>query len=158
MDTLKAHWRGLATREQQLLLAAVVAIVLGIFYWGIWSPISSAEINAERTLQAEQNTLNYVKQTANKIMALKSHGGAKTATGSISSIISQTARQYNLVITRMQPQGNKIQLWMDDVPFEALLGYLNELVRGKGLALNSIDLKMSDRPGYVEVRRIQLSL
>ena len=57
----------------------------------------------------------------------------------------------------MQPQGKKIQIWMDDVPFDALLGYLNELVQEKGLSLESIDLAESDTLGLVRVRRIQLS-
>jgi len=46
---------------------------------------------------------------------------------------------------------------MDDVPFDALLGYLSELVQKKGLSLESVDLAEADAPGYVKVRRIQLS-
>jgi len=72
-------------------------------------------------------------------------------------VVNQTAGSYGLVITRMQPQGDKIQVWMDDVPFDALLGYLSELVQKKGLSLESVDLAEADVPGYVKVRRIQLA-
>ena len=71
--------------------------------------------------------------------------------------MNQSAGAFGLEITRMQPQGEKIQIWMDDVPFDALLGYLNELVQEKGLSLESIDLAESDTAGLVRVRRIQLS-
>lgn len=157
MDRYKAHWRSLATREQQLLIFAVLVLLLGIFYWGIWAPISDAETNAQKRLLAEENTLNYVKQTANKIISYRQNGTAQRPGGSISSIITNTAAKYSIEITRMQPQGNKIQLWMDDIPFNALLNYLNDLVKQQGLSLNSIDIKKSELSGYVQVRRIQLS-
>lgn len=157
MDNLKARWRGLATREQQMIFMALIVLVVGIFYWGIWSPIATAEMNASRQLLTEQKTLDYVKLTANKIIALKKNSGANNYQGSLSSAVTQGARRYNIDITRMQPQGNKIQLWMDDVSFDSLLGYLNDLVLVKGLSLDSIDLAASDTAGYVQVRRIQLS-
>lgn len=157
MDNLKTHWRNLATREQQMVFAAIVVIVLGIFYWGIWSPITNAELDAARKLHSEQKTLDYVKQIADKIVILKKSGVTVNSNGSLSSIITRTSKQYNIEITRMQPQDDKIQLWMNDVPFEALLSYLNDLINNKGLSLDSLDLKESDTLGFVQVRRIQLS-
>ncbi|ABV38951.1 general secretion pathway M protein [Shewanella sediminis HAW-EB3] len=157
MENLKAWWNGLILREQQLVGTCAVVLVIGIFYWGIWTPISNAEIDAERRLQAQESTLNFVKQTANKIAGLKQSGTQSKFNGSLSAAVNLSAGAFGLEITRMQPQGNKIQLWMDDVPFDALLGYLNELVQEKGLSLDSIDLAESDVPGLVRVRRIQLS-
>jgi len=157
MDNLKAWWKGLILREQQLVGTCTVVLVIGIFYWGIWTPISNAEVDAERRLQAQKSTLTFVKQTANKIAGLKQKGTESKVKGSLSAAVNQSAAAYGLEITRMQPQGNKIQLWMDDVPFDSLLGYLNELVQEKGLSLDSIDLAESDVPGLVRVRRIQIS-
>ncbi|GGP99154.1 type II secretion system protein M [Shewanella ulleungensis] len=157
MNNLRTWWQGLALREQQLVGFCAAILIIGIMYWGIWTPISNAQIEAERSHNAAQQTLNYVKQTANKIAGLKQAGAQEKVRGSLSSIVNQTAGQYQLEITRMQPQGDKIQLWMDDVPFDALLGYLHDLVEQKGLTLDSVDLAESDVTGFVKVRRIQLS-
>jgi len=157
MDNLRTWWQGLASREQQLVGFGGVFLVVGVLYWGVWAPIAQAEADALRNLSAQQQTLNYVKQTANKIAGLKQAGAKPSASGSLSSVVNQTAGNYGLVITRMQPQGDKIQVWMDDVPFDALLGYLSELVQKKGLSLESVDLAEADVPGYVKVRRIQLA-
>ncbi|MGI2171874.1 type II secretion system protein M [Shewanella sp. MF05960] len=157
MNNLRTWWQGLVLREQQLVGFCAAILVVGIMYWGIWTPISNAQIEAERSHNAAQQTLNYVKQTANKIAGLKQAGAQAKVRGSLSSIVNQTAGQYQLEITRMQPQGDKIQLWMDDVPFDALLGYLHDLVEQKGLTLDSVDLAESDVTGFVKVRRIQLS-
>ncbi|MGL5665473.1 MAG: type II secretion system protein M [Shewanella sp.] len=157
MDNLRTWWQGLASREQQIVGFGAVFLVIGVFYWGIWTPIANAEANALRNLTAQQQTLTYVKQTANKIAGLKQSGAKPTVSGSLSSVVNQTAGTYGLVITRMQPQGDKIQVWMDDVPFDALLNYLSDLVQKKGLSLESVDLAEADAPGYVKVRRIQLA-
>ncbi|QLE83825.1 MULTISPECIES: type II secretion system protein M [Shewanella] len=157
MENLKVWWSGLVQREQQMVAACAVVLVIGILYWGVWTPIANAEENAERSLQAQQSTLNYVKQTANKIAGLREAGNRPKASGSISATVNQAAGAYGLEITRMQPQGDRVQIWMDDVPFEALLNYLNNLVQDKGLSLDSIDLAEADTPGLVRVRRIQLS-
>jgi general secretion pathway protein M len=158
MDNLRNWWNGLVSREQQLVGFCGVFLLIGFFYWGIWTPVSEAENNAQKNLKAQQQTLTYVKQTANKIAGLQQSGNKPVQRGSLSAVVNQTAGSYGLVITRMQPQGDKIQLWMDDVPFDALLGYLDDLVQQQGLSLDSLDLAAADgAPGYVKVRRIQLS-
>ena len=157
MENFKAWWSGLVLREQQMVAACGVVLVIGILYWGVWTPIASAEDEAQRRLDGQQSTLTYVKQTANRIAGLKQSGGSNAFRGSLSAAVNQTAGAFGLTITRMQPQGDKIQVWMDEVPFDTLLNYLNELVQNKGLSLESLDLAESDTPGFVNVRRIQLS-
>ncbi|NRD71986.1 type II secretion system protein M [Shewanella sp. VB17] len=157
MENLKVWWNGLILREQQLVGTCGFFLLLAILYWGIWTPIVNAELKAERGLQAQQKTLNFVKKTANQIEGLRLNSSKASFSGSLSAAVNQSAGAFGLEITRMQPQANKIQIWMDDVPFDALLGYLNELIQVKGLSLDSIDLAESDLAGYVKVRRIQLS-
>jgi len=157
MDNFRAWWEGLAQREQQLVGACGAFVLLGFLYWGIWTPIANAEADAEAAVRAQKQTLEFVKQTANQIAGLRQNGGKSSARGSITNVVNQTAGKFSLTITRMQPQGDKLQLWMDDVPFDALLGFLNELVQQKGLALDSLDLAQTDTPGLVKVRRIQLA-
>ena len=83
MDNLRTWWQGLASREQQLVGFGSVFLVIGIFYWGVWTPIATAEADALRNLTAQQQTLNYVKQTANKIAGLKQNGAKPTMSGSL---------------------------------------------------------------------------
>ena len=157
MENLRNWWSQLAQREQQLVAAMAVVVGISILYWGIWSPISNAEARALSQRNAQASTLAYVKQTANKIAALKQTSGRKAVSGSLGSIVTQSAGRFGLTITRMQPQGNKIQVWMDDVPFESLLACLDDLVQQKGLSLDNLDVATADQVGMVQVRRIQLS-
>lgn len=158
MENIKVWWRGLVLREQQMVAACAAVLIVGFIYWGVWTPIDNAEMDAQRNLTAQEKTLNYVKLTANRIAGLKQAKSGGQFKGSLSTVVNQTAASYDLEITRMQPQGNKIQVWMEDVPFDKLLDYVSDLVQKKGLSLDSIDLTAVDTPGYVSVRRIQFSL
>lgn len=86
MNNLRTWWQGLALREQQLVGFCAVFLVIGVFYWGIWTPIANAEADALRNLTAQQQTLNYVKQTANKIAGLKQSGAKPAMSDSLSSV------------------------------------------------------------------------
>ena len=86
MENMRSWWQGLAIREQQLVGFCAAVLAIGIIYWGIWTPISNAQDTAERDNSAAQQTLNYVKQTANKIAGLKQAGASAKVRGSLSSV------------------------------------------------------------------------
>ena len=157
MENLQKWWASLAQREQRLVTIMAGIVLIAIFYWGLWTPLSNAETQAQVQLNAQQQTILFVKQSAAKIAALKKAGSRPAQTSSLSTLVTQSASAYGLAITRMQPQGKQIQLWMDDVPFDALLSYLGELVQKQGLSLDSLDVAEGEKPGMVKVRRIQLS-
>jgi general secretion pathway protein M len=94
MDNLRIWWQGLAQREQQLVSVAGFFLVIGVFYWGIWSPISEAQKNAEADHNAALKTLNFVKQSANKLVGLQQAGATATASGSLSALVNQGASQF----------------------------------------------------------------
>ncbi|MGL4473597.1 MAG: type II secretion system protein M [Shewanella sp.] len=156
-QSLMNWWESLVQRERQMVAAAAVMVVIGIGYWGVWSPINNALQDAEQRLHTQQQNLQYVKTTANQITALRQAGAKGGNRGSISNIVTKTAGDFQLEISRMQPQGKSIQLWMDDVPFNTLMSFLDNLVQEQGLSLDSLDINETDAPGVVQVRRIQLS-
>lgn len=156
MEKFKLWWGNLAQRSSRCWWPPR-QLCCWVFYIGVFGrPISQAQENARRNLAAEQQTLDYVKQTASRIMALRQTGGKRSAVGSLSALVNRSADKFGLEITRMQPQGDKIQLWLDDVPFTSLMDYLSDLVQ-QGLSLDNLDITATDTPGYVQVRRIQVS-
>lgn len=157
MDSFKVWWKSLQTREQKLVGISVIVMAIGVVYWGLWIPVSNAEQQAQQNLAAQQQTLKLVKQTANKISAISQDGKKVSFNGSLSAAVNQAAGSAGLSVSRMQPQGDKIQVWLDDSPFERLLAFVSELTKNRGLSLDSLDITVSETPGLVRIRRIQFS-
>ena len=56
----------------------------------------------------------------------------------------------------MQPQADDLQVWIDEISFNQLLTWLEQLASREGLRVKNIDLSLADEQGVVRVRRLQL--
>ncbi|MEW6983659.1 type II secretion system protein GspM [Colwelliaceae bacterium 6471] len=153
---MKAWWQQLNTREQRLVMAMSAAVIVFILYSLIWQPLNDGIVKAQQKLDRQQELLSWVQENTAKYQRSKVGGNAKGSSGSLSSIINRTARNANITVTRIQPQGDDIQVWVDEVSFEQLLQWLERLTNNDGLQVKAIDLDGLDKPGTVRVRRLQL--
>jgi general secretion pathway protein M len=157
LSSIKTWWHGLNLREQRLVLMMGSAVSIFLLYSFIWQPLNDNLAKKERTLASRQALLTWVTDNTARYQNVKSTGGGKKSSGSLSSIINRTANQQKLTITRMQPQGDNVQVWLDSAPFTQLLFWLEHLANNEGLQVQAIDLSQGEKQGEVRIRRLQLS-
>jgi general secretion pathway protein M len=151
---MKTWWQQLTIREQKLVAGLSSVVFVFLFYQLAWLPLSEALQKAESKLARQQQLLSWVEiNTAHYQTAKK---GSRTSSGSLSSIVNRTASNHGINITRMQPQGDDVQVWLDQVPFTKLLQWLEQLEVNEGLKVQVIDLNQDEQAGMVRVRRLQL--
>ena len=156
MDKLKAYYAQLNEREQRLVLISAVLVVIALFYWVIWSPLSQSVAKGQANLHSQQELLLWVQQNANR--ALQLQGSAKPSTkftGSLAQEVNQSAGRLNIAIARMQPQGDELQVWIDQVPFNDVLSWLQGL-ESKGIAILDLDIAETNAAGQIKIRRLKL--
>lgn len=156
LSAIKTWWQGLNQREQKLVALMGSAITVFLFYSLLWQPLNDNLAKTEKKLASRQALLTWVSDNTARYQRVKSTGGSKKSSGSLSSIINRTANQQQLTITRMQPQGETVQVWLDNAPFTSLLFWLENLATNEGLQIQAIDLTQGDNEGEVRVRRLQL--
>jgi general secretion pathway protein M len=156
LSSIKAWWQGLNIREQRLVLVMGSMISLFLFYSLLWQPLNEHLDKTEKTLASRQALLTWVTENTIRYQQVKSTGGGKKSSGSLSSIINRTANQQQLMITRMRPQGDNVQVWLDSAPFTQLLFWFEYLANNEDLQVQAIDLAQGDKQGEVRVRRLQL--
>jgi general secretion pathway protein M len=154
--SLKAWWQGLNLREQRLVIGVGAVCSIFLLYSLIWQPLNDNVANGQTRLESRQALLTWVTENTARYQRAKSSGGVKQSSGSLSSIVNRTAERQQLTITRMQPQGDILLVWLDNVPFAQLLLWLESLANNEGLQVQAIDLSQGDSPGEVRVRRLQL--
>jgi general secretion pathway protein M len=157
LSSIKTWWQGLNLREQRLVLVMTCAISIFLLYSLLWLPLNDNLAKTEKRLASRQALLTWVTDNTARYQNAKSSGGNKKSSGSLSSIINRTANQQQLTITRMQPQGDNLQVWLDSAPFTQLLFWLDNLANNEGLQVQAIDLTQGDKQGEVRVRRLQLA-
>ena len=154
---MKAWWQQLNTREQRLVSIMATLVMIFILYSTVWQPLNDSLLDANKKLVRQQALLTWVTENTSRYQQAKSNTRVSKSKGSLSSIVNKSANAYKLTITRMQPQGDDLQVWIDSVPFTQLLFWLGHLANQEGLQVEGIDLTHADRTGEVRVRRLQLT-
>lgn len=146
-------WTGLQQREQQLVAAASIVVVIGLFYWLLWQPLHQAKSEQQQAVQAARQQLEQLQQAIPQLAAA-SASGVQRSGGSLSQIISNSARSNSVSVSRMQPQNDQLQLVLEDTSFEQLIKWLHQLQYQHGVNVINLDLATTEKPGMVRVRRM----
>jgi general secretion pathway protein M len=153
---MKAWWQQLNSREQTLIGLMSAVVMIFVLYSVIWQPLNNNLGNAKQKLVRQQALLTWVTDNTKRYKEAQGGNGKSQSKGSLSGVVNRTANSYQLTLTRMQPQGSDIQVWLDSVPFTQLLFWLEHLVSTENMQVKSIDLTRADKSGEVKVRRLQL--
>lgn len=151
MKQWQLYWASLQPREQQLLSMAAVVLAIGAFYWLVWQPLHQSRQSQQLAVQASQQQLLWLQAQLPK---LSQSSGVARSSSSLTEVVSQSSREFNIQVSRMQPQNEQLQLSLEDVPFEPLLSWLHQLQYQHGLRLVQFEVAAADAPGVVRVRRL----
>ncbi len=156
LSSIKLWWQQLNPREQGLVQVMGSAIAVFVLYSVVWQPLASNINKTQQKIARQQTLLTWVKESTQRYQQAKRSGSAGRSSGSLSSIVNRSAGRNNISIARLQPQGDDLQVWIDEVPFSQLLNWLEFLANNEGLLVKNIDLSKADQKGVVKVRRLQL--
>ncbi len=157
LSSIKAWWQGLNLREQWLVSILGTFISVFLLYSFIWQPLNENLIKTEQKVASRQALLTWVTDNTARYKRVESTSGGKKSNGSLSSVINRTANKQQLTITRMQTQGDTVQVWLDSAPFTQLLFWLENMANNENLQVLAIDLAEGKNQGEVRVRRLQLA-
>lgn len=147
MQQLHSWWLSLQKREQQLLLGAGVTLAIAAFYWLLWAPL-------HQSYQTQQQQLQQMSQQLLQVRSFPVVSVQSKVQGSLTDIISSSARTHKIQVSRMQPQNDQMQVMLNDISFDQLLIWLHELQYQHNVSIVQLDLSVADAPGMVRVRRL----
>lgn len=142
--------------EQRLILLLGICFVVFLLATTYSSVANNlADSNKKLTSQHELNI--WAKQ---QIAVIKQSGKSTSAVGSTTSmtqVINTTARKNRITLARLQPQtADNVKVGLDDINFNQLMSWLEELKNKHGIYASNIDISKSDVAGVVRVRRLDL--
>jgi general secretion pathway protein M len=155
MDKFKSTFLQLSEREQRLVIISAVLVLVAIFYWGIWSPLNTSLEQNKTAVENQTKLLAWVQKNANKAVQLRSSGTKASFSGSLPQAVNQSANRMKIAISRMQPQGEELQVWIDQAAFNDVLEWLQSLEK-IGVTILDTDIAESNLPGQVKIRRLKL--
>lgn len=154
-EKLSTWFQSLTDSEQKLIKFASVFFVIFILFFVV-SSIQSGVSDSERKLKQQQDLNTWAMQ---QIAIIKSSTSGKQtqSSGSLTQVINSTSRQFSINIVRLQPQKNDlVKVGLDDIGFNRLMRWLQELQSKHGVVVENIDFAVADEQGKVKIRRLDL--
>lgn len=157
LASLQVWWVRITPREQRLVGVGALALVIGIAFWGIYQPMAQRAEVAQNQLRNDKQLLSWVQNKADDIVALRGSGAKPLSPLPFNQAVSSSARRFNIELVRVQPRGDEMQVWVQPLPFNQLVTWLEYLQQNHGIEAEFLDLDKSNRVGVVDVKRLQLS-
>lgn len=156
LERFRAWWSGLAERERQVLSAGTAVLALIVFYLAVWEPLAQSRGQRETALADARALAIRLEKLAVEVQRNRGSGGALAGAGqSLLAVVDQSgkASQLGKPPSRLQPEGdNTVRVWVEDVPFDAVLRWLNDLQTRYGVRVDNADIERQSGSGLVNVR------
>ena len=151
------YWQQLSRREQWLVTAALVVLLLWAIWQGVFVALAQRQVQAEQALAASQRELAQIEQQAAQIRQLRASGAVARRQGNqpMDSVVHSLAGRYQLTIERVGYQGSLLDVKLAPTRFDKLMDWLIELEQTQQIKVHSIRLNATDTSGIVDVGDIQ---
>ncbi|MBI3171196.1 MAG: type II secretion system protein M [Hydrocarboniphaga effusa] len=155
-ERFRDWWAGLAQRERQALSAGAAALALIVIYLALWQPVTQSRSSRETALTEARALAIRLEALALEVQRNRGAGGTIAgANQSLLAVVDQSGKASSLGKTpsRLQPEGdNTVRVWVEDVPFEAVMRWLNDLQTRYGVRVDNADIERQSAAGLVNVR------
>lgn len=154
----KEYWQQLSQREKVLSAAGAIALSLALIINAVINPLVEKKEQAQRQLESNRRLYAEVIAGTEKIKSLQAQGSA-LALGDLSrpadERVRRLAQSNNIAIHRLTMQQNSMQVQLGEVPFAALVRWLEGLEQ-QGIVSRSVQINHTARPGIVTVDQLRL--
>jgi len=144
LEQFMQWWNARQQRERQIVIVGAIFVVIFIFYEALWAPVEKARHLAELALQQTRTVANRLEAVATEVAQNRGAGGGAFRTMPLLSAVDQATHRPELgkEPSRIQPENEReVKVWLDDVPFDALVTWLNLVNTQYGIVIASAELE-----------------
>ena len=158
LQQVKQWFYALPSKEQRMVLATSIILLITFFYLIVWEPIHLGLDAEQQKEQSQQKILVWMQQAANEVKTLRSSGSSSTLRDKnkpTTLVIEQTIKNAGLKpsVKKIESSGNNgARVTLNDASFNQVLVWLNTLATHNGIQVTSANIERSEIPGRTNVR------
>ena len=124
LQRVKLWYELLAPKDRRAIQILTAALIIFMTYLVVWKPFSDWAQSRKQDYVYQQEAHDWF--LTNKARALELQKNQKSGAGQreLSSVVSATARQAGLVLSRVQPDRKGMSVWVEDTAYQKLLKWL----------------------------------
>lgn len=153
---LKNWFEGQSPRDRKIILAAGVFLAVLVLWGLVYAPFARSVSQNKKQLEAQREMLTLVRKAAAEVQALRASGlggGGGIPDGmSLAQVVNQVASEQSMQLSRMQPDDEGLQVWLDDVEFNSAVIWLGAMDSSYGIRVSNINVTRGESDGKVKIR------
>lgn len=137
-------WEERVPRERLLLFAMMVVLGVWLALVAIWQPLQAARSRLGDQIVRYQGALSVLQSqpvVAAPVLAPDDRP--------LNIVITETAAAYQLTIRRLEPDGQRVRVVLDEVVFDSVILWLEAVQQDHGLRVTEIEMTRRPAPGVV---------
>ncbi|HEX4910274.1 MAG TPA: type II secretion system protein M [Permianibacter sp.] len=150
-----AWYQSRPAQDQRALKLLAIFLVPALLYFALVFPLQRARQNLTADVIEQETALATMQENVARVLASRGAGSSKLdrAGRRLNQLISDTAPEFNLVVSRLQPKGdNEMQIWLEEASFDDCLRWLHQLETGYGIQIASLNLSTGKTSGVVKLQ------
>lgn len=144
------QWEKLSARDQLAMKCLAAAVAVSVLFFGIFLPIRNAHSGALAALNQAETVYDELLILAPQALGNSSSVSAVDP-ASINSEVRRQAARFGVTIQRFEPDGDRLQIWVEEVRYPAVIQWLGSL-EDSGIIHAELTLEDTSNPGFVSAR------
>jgi general secretion pathway protein M len=155
---MKAWFARQSARDRSVMLFGAALVAVSLLWAFVWFPLAQSRAALASQASSAEADLAWMRTVAPELTRLRASGattGLDRAGRSLLALADGTARDAGLggAMQRVEPVGSgRVNLWFEDVPFDALVGWLEGLQRQYGIDVDEFAVERAVDAGKVDAR------
>ncbi|QBR83672.1 type II secretion system protein M [Legionella israelensis] len=149
---MKNYWSGLNERERWMVGIAGICLIVYLFYLLIYAPLKNSVIEKSTQLVEKKDTVVWMQQAKKRkhsTITRKTISNSQLLTLLSDRLKADNLQKYNHQIE--QTGAGDIQLSFNEVPFKALLQWLEDLNKNYAMTIKQLNAERSETTGMVKL-------
>ena len=156
LDTLNQWYSSLPGRDQKLLIATIIFLLITLFYLMVWEPIHQGRDQQQQKLKSQQDIYSWMQSASKEVTTLKRSGTRKVSNNQpIALILENSAKVSGLKkhINKIESSGKSgARVKIDSASFDQLLVWLNRLEKQHGVSITTANIERNIEAGTISAR------
>lgn len=153
---LRARYDALQPREQMLVGIAAVLLVIALLHTAVWQPLVKQRKQLALDLDSARSVALQLAEAEVELRSATPRAAPVVGRDvSLLTAVDQATKSGTLKKppARLQPDGeNAARIWLEDVEFDVLMRWMNELQSRYGVTIDLVDIERRETPGLVNAR------
>lgn len=144
MTPVMMWWEARAPRERLLLAVLLIVLAVWLIVVAVWQPLQSARQHLGDQIARHDRALSVLQS-----QPVTAAPETVTDGRPLANVITDSVGAFQLTIRRLEPEGSRVRVVLEDAPFDAVILWLETVQRDQGLRVSEIEMTRRPAPGVV---------